>query len=78
MSEEKVKVGAYSGHREEEVPRKIVVHEREIDVVEILKRWIAEGLEDRTIKRFFKVKGSDGAVHEIYCDEWKMEWFLRG
>jgi len=77
MPEEKIKVIAYSGYRGEEVPRKFTLHDKEIDVVKILKRWIEEGSEDRTIKRFFKVKGNDGSVREIYYDERNMGWFLR-
>ena len=77
MSEEKVKVIAYSGYRGEEAPREIVLNDKKIRVVEILSRWIKEGSEDRTIKRFFKVKGSDGSICEIYYDEKNMEWFLK-
>ena len=77
MSEEKVKVIAYSGYRGEEAPREITLHDKKIEVVKILSRWIEKGSEDRTIKRFFKVKGSDGSIHEIYYDEKQMEWFLK-
>ena len=77
MSGEKVKVNACSGYRGEEAPRKITLHGKEIEVVKILSRWIEEGSEDRTTQRFFKVKGSDGSIHEIYYDEKKMEWFLK-
>ncbi|MGD0917877.1 MAG: hypothetical protein ABSB22_15605 [Thermodesulfobacteriota bacterium] len=44
-------------------------------MVAILNMWIEEGIEDRVRKRFFKVKGSDGKTHKIYCDEKQMEWF---
>jgi hypothetical protein len=77
MSEEKVGVVAHSGYRGEEAPREIILHDKTIEVVEILSRWIGEGSENRTIIRFFKVKGSDGSIHEIYYDEKKMEWFLK-
>ena len=77
MSEEKVTVIAYSGYRGEEAPRQITLHDKEIDVVKILSRWVEQGSEDRGIKRFFRVKGSDGFIHEIYYDETRMEWFLK-
>ena len=77
MSGEKVKVNAHSGYRGEEAPRKITLHGKEIEVVKILSRWIEEASEDRAIKRFFKVKGSDGSIREIYYDEKNMEWFLK-
>jgi len=44
-------------------------------VVAVLNRWIEEEFEDRTRRRFFKVKGSDGYTHRIYYDEKVMEWF---
>ena len=77
MSEEKVKVIAYSGYRGEEAPREITLNDKKIEVVKILSRWIEEGSENGTTKRFFRVKGSDGSIHEIYYDEKKMEWFLK-
>ena len=77
MSGEKVKVNAHSGYRGEEAPRKITLHGKEIEVVKILSRWIEESSEDKAIKRFFKVKGSDGSIREIYYDEKNMEWFLK-
>jgi len=73
-SEEKIEVIAYSGYREEETPRTILFHGERIEVIEILKRWIEERSEDRSRKRFFKIKGSDRAVHLIYYDEKVMEW----
>jgi hypothetical protein len=74
MLEEKIKVIAYSGYREEEIPRTILSHGERIEVIEILKRWIEERSEDRSRKRFFKITGSDRAVHLIYYDEKVMEW----
>jgi len=73
-SEEKIEVIAYSGYREEETPRTILFHGERVEVIEILKRWIEERSEDRSRKRFFKIKGSDRAVHLIYYDEKVMEW----
>jgi hypothetical protein len=44
-------------------------------VVEIQESWIEEGIGDRTTKRFFKVKGSDGETHKILYDEKTGEWY---
>ena len=74
---EKIEVIAYSGYRGEESPRTILFHGDQIEVTEILKAWIEEKSEDRSPKRFFKIKGSDQAVHVIYYDEKSMEWFYR-
>jgi len=77
MFEEKIEVIAYSGYRDEEAPRTILFHGERIEVTEILKRWIEERSDDRSRKRFFKIKGSDKAVHLIYYDEKVMDWFCK-
>jgi hypothetical protein len=43
----------------------------------LFSRWIEEGSVDRATKRFFKVRGSEGAIHRIYYDDGKLEWFLK-
>ncbi len=77
MLEEKIEVIAYSGYREEETPRTILFHGQRIEVVEILKRWIEEKPGDRTTKRFYQIKGSDGVVRRIYYNEKTMEWYCK-
>ena len=75
MSDQRIKVIAYSGYRGEETPRAILLQGEKIEVVQILKRWTEEGFEKRAKKRFFIVKGNDGILHKIYYDEKIMEWF---
>jgi len=75
MSEEKIRVIAYSGYRGEETPRAFTLGGRRIEVVEIQESWIEEGIGDRATKRFFKVKGSDGEIHEIFYDEKAAQWY---
>ena len=75
MLEEKIEVIAYSGYRGEETPRTILLHGERIEVSEILSQWIEENSEDRSRKRFYQIKGSDGTLHRIYCDEKAMDWF---
>jgi hypothetical protein len=77
MSEEKIRVMAYSGYRGEETPRAFMLGDSRIEVVEIQESWIEEGIEERTTKRFFKVKGSDGGTHQIFNDETTAEWYYR-
>ena len=76
-SEEKIKVIAYSGYCGEETPRTIFLHEKKIEVLEILKMWTEEGVKNRRRKRLFKVKGSDGFIYTIHYDEKFMEWFCK-
>jgi hypothetical protein len=74
MFGEKIEVIAYSGYRGEETPRTILLHGERIEVLEIVSQWIEERSNDRSRKRFFKIKGSDGALRLIYYDEKIMEW----
>jgi hypothetical protein len=75
MSGNRIDIITHSGYRGEETPRAILIHDEKVEVIRILDMWIEEGLEDRTRKRFFKLKGSDGKTHKIYYDEKEMEWF---
>jgi hypothetical protein len=77
MSDEKVDVITYSGYRADESPRAFLLQDKRIEVIEILRMWFEEGLKDRSRKRFFKVKGSDGNTHTLYYDENIMEWFYQ-
>jgi hypothetical protein len=74
-SDEKIEVIAYSGYRGEESPRTILLHDERIEVTEVLRQWIQERSDQREIKRFYQVKGSDGNLHLIYYDEKSVEWF---
>lgn len=76
MSDERVEVVAYSGFRGEESPRSFILHNENIEVIQILRMWIEERLEDGARRRFFEVKGSDGYRHKIYYDETEKEWFI--
>jgi len=77
MFEEKIDVIAYSGYRGEETPRTIFLHEKKIEVLEILKTWTEEGVKDRKRKRVFKVKGSDGMIYTVHYGEKFMDWFCK-
>jgi hypothetical protein len=75
VAEEKIRVDAYSGYRGEETPREFILCGNKVEVVKILSAWIEEGTGYKAIKRFFKVKGSDGSIHKIHYDEDKKEWY---
>lgn len=75
MSDEKIEVITYSGYKEEEKPKAFFLQGERIEVIDILNMWIEEDAESRARKRFFKVKGSDGNIHEIYCNVKTLEWF---
>lgn len=75
MSYEKIEVIAYSSYRGEESPRVFILHGEKIEVAGILNMCIEEGIEDKTRKRLFEVRGSDGYMHKLYYSEKTMEWF---
>jgi len=76
MATVKIRVIAYAGYRNDEYPRAFMLFDEEITVEEILKRWIEEDFTDKSRKRFFIVKGSDGYTYKLYYDEKKRNWFL--
>jgi hypothetical protein len=75
MVDEILEVITYSGYRGEEVPRGFSLHEKRVEVVEILDTWIEEDFANKVRKRFFKVKGKDRDTHQIYYDEKALAWF---
>lgn len=75
MIDEILEVVTYSGYRGEEVPREFSLHEKRVEVVEILNTWIEEDFANKVRKRFFKVKGKDRDTHQIYYNEKTLTWF---
>lgn len=76
MAVERIEVVAYSGYQGEETPRSFIFQGKETKISEILSMWIEEHFEDKTRKRFFLVRGSDGYEYKIYYDEEMKQWFL--
>ena len=68
------RVAAYSGHRGEESPRAFFINDVKIKVAEILEMWVDESAQDRSIKRFFRLKGSDGKIYTLCHDPETSEW----
>jgi hypothetical protein len=75
MMDEMLEVITYSGYRREEAPRGFLLHEKRVEVVEILDMWIEEDFSSKVRKRFFKLKGNDGDTHQIYYNEKILAWF---
>jgi hypothetical protein len=76
MGDEPVRVIAYAGGRGEERPRAFFLGEKMVEVETVVRAWIEEEGEGRERKRFFRVKGDDGAGHLLYYDERLRAWFL--
>jgi hypothetical protein len=76
MPDKKIRVIAYSGYRNDECPRALILFDEEITVTETIKMWIEEDFTDKSRKRFFVVKGSDGYTYKLCYDEKKKDWFL--
>jgi hypothetical protein len=67
-----VQVVCYAGYRGEQEPRRFEAAGGEVEVLEILDRWLDPD------HRYFKVRGSDGGVHLLRHDEVSGIWQLRG
>ena len=65
-----LKVDCYAGYRGEETPRRFSIGPRELEVVELIDRWLAPD------HRYFKVRGDDGAVYILRHDVASWEWEL--
>lgn len=70
-----ITVECYAGYRGEETPRRFRLGQREIEVTQVLDRWLAPD------HRYFKIKGDDGGLyilrHDVKLDIWQVtlsEW----
>ncbi len=65
-----VRVECYAGYRGEETPRRFSFGERQVEVDEVVDRWLAPD------HRYFKVRGDDGGVyvlrHDAVSGRWEM------
>ena len=71
-----VRVECYAGYRAEESPRRFFIGKREIEVVEIIDRWLDPA------HSHFKVRGDDGGIYILRYDQdsgsWEMILFDSG
>ena len=65
-----VRVECYAGYRGEETPRRFSFGERQVEVDEVVDRWLTPD------HRYFKVRGDDGSVyvlrHDAVLGRWEM------
>ncbi len=65
-----LRVECYSGYRADERPRRFLMEEKWIEVVDILDRWLAPN------HRYFKIVGNDHRIYLIRHDVDKDLWEL--
>ena len=65
-----VHVECYAGYRGEETPRRFSFGGRQVEVDEVVDRWLTPD------HRYFKVRGDDGGVyvlrHDAVSGRWEM------
>ncbi|WP_455206583.1 hypothetical protein [Kaarinaea lacus] len=66
-------VECYAGYRGEETPQRFRLKSRNIEVTEVVDRWLGP------THRYFKVLGDDGGTyilrHDINTNNWEMTLF---
>lgn len=71
-----IRVECYAGYRGEETPRRFFIGSRQIEVVEVIDRWLAPEY------RYFKVRGDDSGIyilrHEVEQDHWDLTLYDSG
>ena len=78
MSEEqpRLRVECHAGYRADEEPRRFFIGERAVTVEALLDRWLAPQ------HRYFKVRGSDGAIyllrHDLTEEQWELTMYDSG
>jgi hypothetical protein len=77
VSEKKIEVSSYAGHRGEERPRSFVLEGERIEVLSVVRMWVEESGGERKRRRFFTVRGSDGYTHTLYHEEESLEWCIK-
>jgi hypothetical protein len=65
-----IRVECYNGFRGQESPRRLVMGQRKIEVVEIIDRWLAPD------HRYFKLRGDDNCLYIIRYDVPGDRWEL--
>ncbi len=66
----RINVECYAGYRDEETPRRLLICEKPIKVVDVLDRWLAPD------HRYFKCLGADSATYIVRNDVQAGTWEL--
>jgi hypothetical protein len=70
-----VAVESYAGHRGEETPRRFTLAERQVEIAEVVDRWLAPD------HRYFKVQDAQGDLYilrnDVAADRWELTSFRR-
>ncbi len=71
-----IQVRCYAGYRGEESPRSFTLGGREVEVIEVIDRWLAPEY------RYFKIRGDDAGIyilrHDVDTDRWELTLFDSG
>ena len=65
-----VNVECYAGHRGEQTPRRLILGDRRILVLEVVDAWLAPDY------RYLKLRGDDGNTYLVRNDERSSTWEL--
>lgn len=71
-----IRVICYAGYQAEESPLRFFLGQRQIEVIEIIDRWLAPE------HRYYKVRGDDRGIYilryDVPNDRWQMTLFDSG
>src|SRR5437867_4469227 len=71
-----VDVECHAGYRGEETPRRFCLGERQVEIAEVVDRWLAPE------HRYFKVRDTQGDLYILRNDvasyRWELTWFRSG
>ncbi len=70
-----MEVECYAGYRGEETPRRFRLGDRQIEIVDVVDRWLTPDY------RYFKVRDAQGALYtlrnDVMGDRWELTWVGR-
>ena len=70
-----IPVECYAGSRGDETPRRFGTPGAQIEIAEIVDRWLAPD------HRYFKVRDQEGALYilrrDVTTQRWELRWFRR-
>ena len=70
-----IRVECYAGYRGEETPRRLHLGQHDVDLLEVLDRWLSPD------HRYFKCLGDDEAIyilrHDVVTDSWELTLYDR-